>query len=199
MAGLGHMGDGWHDGVTLKGRFVLLEPLTPEHAPLWLNHHNPQLFAYMARGAPKEASLEGYREYIQRLNEEPGRLNWAIRVGSDFAGRISYFNVSQRNRSLEVGTFIVKEYQGTKVNPEAKYLMLGRAFEELGVIRIQFKVDARNERSQRAIEKMGAVREGVLRKHEILAGGEVRDSVIYSILDDEWPQVKHWLEARLYR
>jgi RimJ/RimL family protein N-acetyltransferase len=93
----------------------------------------------------------------------------------------------------------VKEYQGTKVNPEAKYLMLGRAFEELGVIRIQFKVDARNERSQRAIEKMGAVREGVLRKHEILAGGEVRDSVIYSILDDEWPQVKHWLEARLYR
>jgi len=188
----------WREDVSLKGQFLILEPLTLNHAPLWAKHHDSELFAYMSRGAPGEASVEGYAQFIQQLGDEPGRFNFAIRVGEDFAGRISYLGMSEKNRSLEIGTFIVKTYQGTKVNPEAKYLMLKRAFEALGVIRVQFKVDARNQRSQRAIEKIGAVREGVLRKHEIVPSGQVRDSVIYSIIDEEWPQVKAKLEARLY-
>jgi RimJ/RimL family protein N-acetyltransferase len=88
-------------------------------------------------------------------------------------------------------------YQGTAVNPECKYLLLRHAFETLGCIRVQFKTDARNLRSQRAIEALGAVREGILRNHMITADGHVRDSVFYSILDREWPQVKLKLEDRL--
>lgn len=187
----------WVEPITLAGRYIWLEPLTPEHAGLWARHHDPELFAYMSRGAPQTGSLEGYREYIERLNREPARLNFAIRKGDDFAGRISYIHINEAHKNLEIGTFIVREYQGTQVNPEAKYLLLRHAFEDLGAIRVQFTVDARNERSQRAIEKLGAVREGVLRKAAILPDGHQRDSVVYSILDDEWPTVKARLEERL--
>jgi N-acetyltransferase len=83
------------------------------------------------------------------------------------------------------------------VNTECKYLLLRHAFETLGCIRVNFKADTRNERSLRAIERLGAVKEGVLRKHMILQDGFMRDSVIYSILDDEWPVVKYRLEERL--
>jgi RimJ/RimL family protein N-acetyltransferase len=85
------------------------------------------------------------------------------------------------------------------VNTEAKYLLLHHAFERLGCIRVQFKADARNERSIRAIERLGAVREGVLRKHMILPDGTIRNSVFFSILDDEWPRVKSRLEGFLNR
>ena len=187
----------WVQPVSLAGRYIRLEPLTPDHAPLWARHHDPELFAYMSRGAPQEGSVEGYRAYIERLNREPARINFAIRQGDDFAGRISYVHINEAHKNLEIGTFIVRAYQGTQVNPEAKYLLIKHAIEDLGAIRVQFTVDARNERSQRAIEKLGAVREGVLRKATILPDGHLRDSVVYSILDDEWPGVKANLEERL--
>jgi RimJ/RimL family protein N-acetyltransferase len=102
------------------------------------------------------------------------------------------------DRSLEIGgTWYGLDYQGTAVNPECKYLLLKHAFESLGCIRVQLKTDARNPRSQRAIEKLGAVREGTLRSHMITSDGYVRDSVFYSILDREWYQVKAKLERRL--
>jgi ribosomal-protein-alanine N-acetyltransferase len=150
----------------------------------------------MSRGGPADGSVQAYQELIERLNHEPARLNWAIRVGPDFAGRVSYFSINEKNRALEMGTFIVKTFQGTQVNPEAKYLMLRHAFDK-GVIRVQFKVDARNERSQRALEKIGALREGLLRKHEITPEGHIRDSLIYSITDEDWPRVQKVLEKRL--
>lgn len=187
----------WIEPISIEGPTIRLEPLTAAHASLWAKHHDPELFAYMSRGGPKDGSVEAYIELIARLNSEPGRLNWAIRVEENFAGRVSYFGISEKNRALEMGTFIVKPYQGTRVNPESKYLLLRHAFEDKAVIRVQFKIDARNERSQRAIEKIGAVREGVLRKHEITLSGHVRDSVIYSITDEDWPAVKTYLEAKL--
>ncbi|RIH88322.1 GNAT family N-acetyltransferase [Calidithermus roseus] len=187
----------WVKPVVLQGRYVRLEPLTAAHAPLWAKHHEPELFAYMSRGAPQAGDVAGYEEYIEYLNDEPGRMNWAIRVGEDFAGRISYVGITEAHRKLEIGTFIVRPYQGTFVNPESKYLMLRHAIEDLGAIRVQFTVDVRNERSQRAMEKLGAVREGVLRKAAITPDGHIRDSVVYSITDDDWPRVKAGLEARL--
>jgi ribosomal-protein-alanine N-acetyltransferase len=187
----------WIKPILLYGPTLRLEPLSEAHAPLWASQHDPELFAYMSRGGPEEGSEGAYRAYIARLNAEPARLNWAIRVGEGFAGRVSYFAIQERNRALEVGTFIVGAYQGTQVNPEAKYVLLRHAFEDKGAIRVQFKVDARNERSVRAIEKIGAVREGLLRKHEITPGGHIRDSVIYSIIDEDWPRVRAGLEARL--
>ncbi|WP_018465547.1 GNAT family N-acetyltransferase [Calidithermus timidus] len=187
----------WVKPVVLQGRYVRLEPLTTAHAPLWAKHHEPELFAYMSRGAPPAGDVAGYEEYIGYLNNEPGRMNWAIRVDEDFAGRISYVGIAEAHRKLEIGTFIVRPYQGTFVNPESKYLMLRHAIEDLGAVRVQFTVDVRNERSQRAMEKLGAVREGVLRKAAITPDGHIRDSVVYSITDDDWPRVKAGLEARL--
>ena len=89
------------------------------------------------------------------------------------------------------------DFQRTAVNTECKYLLLKHAFETLGAIRVQLKTDSRNERSQRAIERIGGVREGVLRNHMILPDGYFRHSVFYSILDSEWPNVKKKLEERL--
>lgn len=187
----------WVQALRLKGKHLHLEPLTADHASLWAAHHDPQLFAFMSRGGPSDGSVQEYTELIERLNQEPRRVNFAIFVGAAFAGRISFVNIDQDNRSLEIGTFVVKAFQGGYANPESKYLLLKHAFEDLRAIRVQFNVDVRNERSQKAMERLGAVREGVLRKVKKVAGGHMRDSVIYSILDEEWPKVKQLLESRL--
>jgi RimJ/RimL family protein N-acetyltransferase len=89
------------------------------------------------------------------------------------------------------------DYQGTLVNSECKYLLLKHAFDQLECIRVWFKTDLRNLHSQRALEKLGVVKEGVLRNHMILLDGHIRDSVVYSLLPEEWPQVKMKLEAQL--
>ena len=113
-------------------------------------------------------------------------------------GATRYLEIRPPHRSLEVGgTWYATGFQRTAVNTECKYLLLRHAFEALGCIRVQFKADARNARSLRAIERLGAVREGMLRKHYILQDGGYRDSVYFSILDREWPKVKERLEEML--
>jgi len=103
-----------------------------------------------------------------------------------------------KDRGLEIGgTWYGTEFQRTAVNTECKYLLLKHAFETLGCIRVQLKTDSRNERSQKAIERIGAIREGILRNHMILPDGYIRDSVFYSILDSEWGTVKRRLEEKL--
>ena len=113
-------------------------------------------------------------------------------------GSTRYLNIDHDNRSVEIGgTWYGLDYQGTLVNTECKYLLLKNAFEELDCVRVWFKTDRRNLRSQHAIERLGAVKEGVLRNHMILPNGYLRDSVMYSLLPQEWPEVKLKLEARL--
>ena len=114
------------------------------------------------------------------------------------AGATRYLNMQLEHRGLEIGgTWYGLEFQRTAVNTESKYLLLGYAFERLGCIRVQFKTDLCNTRSQRAIERLGARREGVLRNHMILPDGRYRDSVYYSILESEWPGIKRRLEGFL--
>jgi RimJ/RimL family protein N-acetyltransferase len=116
------------------------------------------------------------------------------------AGATRYLNIMPHDRGLEIGgTWYGPEFQRTPVNTECKYLLLRHAFEALGSIRVQLKTDLRNERSQKAIERLGAVREGVLRNHMILPDGHIRHSVFYSILDTEWPEVKNRLEEMMNR
>ena len=116
------------------------------------------------------------------------------------AGATHYLNIMPKDPGLEIGgTWYGIEFQRTPVNTECKYLMLRHAFETLGCIRVQLKTDSRNERSQKAIERIGAVKEGVLRNHMILPDGRIRDSVFYSILDREWPEVKKNLEVMMNR
>jgi len=113
-------------------------------------------------------------------------------------GATRYLEIRPEHRGLEIGgTWYATEFQRTAVNTECKYLLLKHAFEVLDCIRVQFKADARKLRSIRAIERIGAMREGVLRKHYILQDGGYRDSVYFSILDREWPKVKERLEEML--
>jgi RimJ/RimL family protein N-acetyltransferase len=125
----------------------------------------------------------------------------AVHLGSGrVAGATRYLDMRPAHRGLEIGgTWYGLEFQRTALNTECKYLLLQYAFESLGCIRVQFKADQRNERSLRAIERVGAKREGILRNHMVLPDGRFRNSVYYSILDGEWPMVKVKLEDKLSR
>lgn len=113
-------------------------------------------------------------------------------------GSTRYLNIALNHRNLEIGwTWLSPNVWRTRVNTETKYLLLKHAFEKLNIARVQFKADVRNERSNRAIERLGAIREGRLRKDRILGDGHIRDAYIYSIIDEEWMSVKEKLERIL--
>ena len=114
------------------------------------------------------------------------------------AGSTRYANISVRDGRLEVGwTWIGKPWQRSAVNTEAKLLMLRHAFEDLGCTRVELKTDGLNEKSRSAILRLGAKQEGIFRRHMLTYSGRIRDTVYFSILDNEWPEVRHKLEARL--
>ena len=115
-------------------------------------------------------------------------------------GSTRYLNIRPEHRSLEIGwTWLGRDWQRTALNTETKLLLLTHAFEQLGCVRVEFKTDLRNERSQKALQRMGATREGVLRNHMIVQGTYVRDSVYYSVIDQDWPAVKQQLLKLLAR
>ena len=188
--------------VTLTGRVVRLEPLSEQHVPdLTVAAHDERIWRYMLYAYPEdeEKMLAWVRDILTRQAAGADLAFAVIHLASGRAiGATRYLEIRPPHRSLEVGgTWYATEFQRTAVNSECKYLLLKHAFETLGCIRVQFKADARNLRSLRAIERLGAAREGVLRNHYILADGGFRDSVYYSILDREWPGVKARLEALL--
>jgi RimJ/RimL family protein N-acetyltransferase len=191
----------WVEPVTLTGRVVRLEPLDVRHAPGLLDAATPDLFVHTPQ-APKEWSVAGFEADVRRVNGLPGVVAFAmidVKTGK-VAGRTTYMDILPEHRGLEIGrTWIAKPHQGTKLNPEVKYLMLRHAFETLtpAAIRVQFTTGASNLHSQAAITKLGAVREGVLRKNRIMPTGLPRDTVYYSIVAEEWAAVKKRLEERL--
>jgi RimJ/RimL family protein N-acetyltransferase len=188
----------WVTPVTLEGKFLRLEPFSYEYIPAFQEHYSPELYQYVSNH-PKSASYEDTRDYFKKLIEDETRSSCVI-ITSDgkIAGRTGYLDIREKHKTLEIGTVLFKEFHGTKVNPESKYLLFKHAFETLGAVRVQIKTDARNSQSQRAIEKLGAVKEGVLRSYQTRADGYVRDTVMYSVIAKEWPSVKERLEARLY-
>ena len=187
----------WAFPERFEGRHVRLEPLALAHLPAFLRHYDPEVYRFLSR-APVAPTEEALRAHLEGLLGEPGRVNWAILFGKEVAGRISVIAPEPEHAKLELGTMLFKPFWGSPANKEAKYLLLRHAFEVLRAERVQFKVDLRNERSQRALEALGAVREGVLRKNRRLPDGAFRDDVVYSVLKEEWPVVKARLEARLY-
>lgn len=189
----------WLRPVTFVGRFVRLEPLGFQHAADLFRYADAATVTMLARGGPSEHSEIGWASYIERLNALPNRLNWAVMVrkSGEAAGRISFSTVQHADLWVEIGTMLTPPFQGTAANPESKLLLMERAFEVLGAGRIQFKVDARNERSRAAMLKLGAVQEGTLRRYQTRPDGITRDSVMYSVLPEEWPGVKAGLVARL--
>lgn len=189
----------WFQTPTLTGRHIVLERLNESHAADLCAGADAETVRLLARGGPAEATPAAWAEYIGRLNALPGRINFAVcrREGGGCVGRISYSEIRWADRWAEVGTMLLPAAQGSAVNPEAKLLLMARAFEVLGAGRVQFKVDARNARSLRAMHKLGAVQEGTLRQYQQLADGFARDSVVFSVLRGEWPAVKAGLEARV--
>lgn len=188
--------------VTLEGRFVRLEPLGEVHVPdLARVGLDASIWRYMLYGEIQ--SIDDLHAWVQdmlRRQQSGEDLPFAVidRASGRAIGSTRYLNIDPEHRSLEIGgTWYGKDYQGTQVNPECKYLLLKQAFEVLGCVRVQLKTDLNNQRSQRAIEKLGAVKEGVLRNHMILPDGRLRHSVLYSILPEEWPAIKARLEERL--
>ncbi|MFC6659584.1 GNAT family N-acetyltransferase [Deinococcus multiflagellatus] len=151
----------WLRAPTLRGRAVTLEALHPEHAADLHAGATEDTIRFLARGGPTAQTVPAWADYIERLNALPRRVNFAVRLGDGpVVGRISYSEVRAEDRWVEIGTMLLPAAQGTAVNPEAKRLLLGRAFEGLGAGRVHFKVDARNERSLRAMRRLGAVQEG---------------------------------------
>jgi RimJ/RimL family protein N-acetyltransferase len=190
--------------VTLAGQWVRLEPLTESHAEdLFAVGQALEVWAYLWRGPL--TSVEDAREWIQgalREAADGSQLPFAIvnLATGRAVGSTRYLDIARADRRLEIGwTWLGQEFWRTPLNTECKYLLLRHAFETLGCLRVQLKTDSRNTRSQQAIERLGAVKEGVLRKHMILRLKEnyQRDTVMYSILDAEWPAVKAQLEARM--
>ena len=190
--------------VTLVGRYARLEPLAEEHVPgLAAIGMDDSIWQYMPYGFMKsEDDIRGWvREMLERASEGADVPFVAIDLASgSVAGATRYMEIRSAHRGLEIGgTWYGAAYRRTRINTECKYLLLEHAFEKLGCIRVQLKTDSRNERSQRAIERLGAAREGVLRNHMILPDGRVRHSVYYSILDSEWPAIKLRLQDLLAR
>jgi len=194
----------WVIPITLTGNYVRLEPMTEAHIPGLAEIGVGQAFwDFMLYGDMNtEADMANWvRDILSRAEKGTDLPFVAIHLASGrVAGATRYLNIMPKDRGLEVGgTWYGLEFQRTPVNTECKYLLLRHAFETLGCIRVQLKTDLRNERSQKAIERIGAVKEGVLRNHMILPDGRIRHSVFYSILDTEWPDVKKRLEEMMER
>ncbi len=187
--------------VVLNGEHVRLEPLAPGHAPGLFNHgQEAEDWAFMPR--PCFIDTADCRQWIEETIATVGHVPFAIvETGKDLpVGSTRYLNIRPEHRGLEIGfTWLGRDWQRSPINTETKLLLLQHTFEVLGAIRVEFKTDARNERSQQALERIGAVREGVLRRHMIVQQGYLRDSVYFSVTEEEWPRVKTGLLHKLGR
>ncbi len=190
--------------VVLTGKHVRLEPMTEAHVPGLAEIGVGQPFwGFMVYGdVNSEKDMQNWVREIRSRAEKGTDLPFVVVhiTSGRVAGATRYLNIMPKDRGLEIGgTWYGLEFQRTAVNTECKYLLMRHAFETLGCIRVQLKTDFRNERSQKAIERLGAVKEGVLRNHMILPDGRYRDSVFYSVIDTEWPTVKQRLEDMMNR
>jgi RimJ/RimL family protein N-acetyltransferase len=187
--------------MTLEGTHVRLEPLEREHVEgLCAVGLDPEIWRWTQSQVGSPEQMRDYVETALRWQAERTALPFAtVEKGTGaVAGSTRFGNIDRANRRVEIGwTWLGRRFQRTACNTEAKYLMLRHAFENWGCLRVEFKTDALNERSRAALLRIGAREEGTLRKHMITASGRVRDSVYFSVLDDEWPAVKKRLEERL--
>jgi len=188
--------------VILEGQRVRLEPLQLSHAAaLYSVCQDPEIWRYMSYKQPTSLSeMEAWIALALDAQERGTDVPFAIidRNAGHALGSTRYLNIMSKDRGLEIGwTWLTGTARRTYVNTECKYLLLRHAFETLGAIRVQLKTDSRNVTSQRAIERIGAVKEGVLRNHVIMPDGYYRHSVYYSIVESEWPTVKAYLEGKL--
>jgi uncharacterized protein len=189
----------WLDGGELVGSHVRMRPMTVADAPeLFTAFDDPEVWPHMT--VPQPTGPDGWVALAAAAVADRERLAWVQRdlATGELVGTTSYYAVNEATESLVIGwTMVARPWWRTAVNTETKLLLLARAFETLGAGRVEFQVDIRNDRSQRAVERLGAVREGVLRRHKKRGDGTWRDSVIFAITVDDWPTVRNGLAGRL--
>lgn len=189
------------DTPLLENQFVRLEQLCQTHQDdLAAAVAAEELWRTWYTHIPSPEAMAGEIERRLALHAEGRMVPWAIidQASSRAVGMTTYLNLEPANRRLEIGsTWIGSTAQGTGINAAAKVLLLQRAFEELGCIAVEFRTHWHNHQSRRAIERLGAKQDGVLRNHTIFENGTVRDTVVFSIVEAEWPTVKFGLAERL--
>jgi len=189
--------------LTLEGSVVRLEPLRSEHAEAFWEVSKDALDDIFQWIPYRMKTRDDFGRLVEKAFDEQERgesiVFATVERGSGRAiGSTRFMNIDRANRRVEIGsTWIAPAWQRTAVNTEAKYLMLRHAFEVWECIRVELKTDALNQKSRNAILRIGAKEEGTLRRHVITWTGRVRDSVYFSVLDAEWPDVKGKLEAML--
>lgn len=186
--------------LTLTGQHVRLEPLRPEHRlDMQIAANDPRLWESTVVRAYGE-HFDAWWDDAIKGSKQGSRMPYAVVSAGNgkVIGSTSYLNIAHHEQRLEIGsTWYEHHLWGTAINPECKLLLMTHAFESLGIRRVEYCVDAINARSRAAVTKFGAVQEGVLRCHRNTWSGRRRDTVMFSIIDAEWPEVKRQLQARL--
>ena len=187
--------------LILEGQYIRLEPLTLDYLdPLTAIGLDPELWRWTTTRMCSREDLRAYIETALEWQRQGSALPFATteKKSGEVIGSTRFANIDKTNRRMEIGwTWLAPKWQRTAANTEAKYLMLKHAFEVQGCIRVEFKTNVKNEKSRAALVRLGAKEEGIFRNHYIMPDGSLRDSVYYSILDREWPEVKAVLEKKL--
>lgn len=186
---------------TLEGAHIRLEQLSPAHKEdLRVACADGELWKLWYTSVPEPSGIAAQIRGHLDAQAAGKRAPWAVvdKRSSKAIGVTTFLGLAPEHRRLEIGhTWYAGSAQGTLVNAEAKYLLLTRAFSELQAHRVEWRVHWFNHRSRAAVEKLGAKLDGVLRKHTIMANGTVRDTCVYSLIDDDWPTARFALEHRL--
>jgi len=196
------MADAWTEQPVLEGRHVLLRPMVRSDGPAIVDAASDgKLWELFYTVVPGPGSIEAYLDRAEREQGWGRVMPFAVieKVSGELVGATRYMRMNAPHRRLEIGTtFYASRAQRTPINSESKLLLLAHAFEAMDCVCVQFRTDHFNFASQRAIERLGAKRDGLIRNHQIL-DGRVRDTVLYSILASEWEGVKRNLLFRLGR
>ncbi|MEH7884837.1 GNAT family protein [Bacillus sp. JJ1609] len=189
--------------ISLEGPTVTLVPMEMEQLDdLWNAANAQEIWEYTSSKIKSREDMKLTIEAATGEREKGTQIPFVVldNESGKIIGSSRYLDLSESHKSLEIGwTWYHPDYWRTRVNTETKFLMLQYAFEEMDRNRVQFNTDSRNFRSQTAIARLGAKKEGVLRKHRIISGGYVRDTVVFSIIKEEWPMVKSLLQDMMKR
>lgn len=188
----------WFDRPVMTGPHVRLEPLAEDHAGgLLAAGEDPGIWTWLSVVQP--TSLDEARRMVTKALADPNRRAWAQidPATGEVAGTTSYYEIDPTHRGVYIGhTWIGARWQRTGLNRNAKLLLIGRAFDVLGALRVGWHTDALNVRSRAAIERLGATFEGTLRHHRVRPDGTLRDTAVYSITAPEWPAAREGLTRR---